>query len=330
MRMGMIIGGVFLVLLLSLGIGWLVFRRVLTPQIASANLPPSGARPWSRTRVPSPDSKGGIPVPDLNMEQFNMNAALAFNAANAGSMPANNSLEQLDAGYMQRNSGYLPVPNSFESMGNEYMQRNSGYLPVPSGFEQAMNNYMPQNNGFEPNMQGFNSVPNDFPPLIPGSFAPQGMQGYGYDAQQTGDFRALANGFASFSDSFVPPTPQIFQQNNAGLIPPGSGVLPVPENPVSGFAPASNAFNAMYGLSDDSFASSQPGAPNWLDNLTGGNNFSDPQSPPISDFITGEPDLNDPYLAELIRQYSQKSQAVQPQQQQPEQRPGNPNSQWLQ
>jgi len=84
-------------------------------------------------------------------------------------------------------------------------------------------------------------------------------------------------------------------------------------------------------LPDDPFLSSQSDAPGWLDNLKGnGNGFSRPQSPPVSDFITGEPDLNDPYLAELIRQYSQKNQAVQPPQQQSQQQPGNPNSNWLQ
>jgi len=317
-RVLLIIGGVVLVLLLSLGICWLIFRRMLTPQIASANLPPSGARPWSRTRAPNPGSLGGA-ASGLDMSQFNRNAALAFNVTNPAEQP---------------NSGYMGQQNGFEPSGNGYMQQNSGYFPVAGGFEPAANGgYMGQQNGFEPATQSFNPAPNGFPSPIPNSFAPQGqgMPGYGYDPQQTSGFRALSNGFASFSDSFVPPSPQIFPQSTAGMIPQGSGAFPAPAQNQSGFAPASNAFNAMYGLPDDPFLSSQAGAPGWLDNLKGnGNGFSRPQSPPVSDFITGEPDLNDPYLAELIRQYSQKNQAVQPPQQQSQQQPGNPNSNWLQ
>lgn len=318
-RVLLIIGGVVLVLLLSLGIGWLVFRRMLTPQITSANLPPSGARPWSRTRAPNPDSLGGA-ASGLDMSQFNRNAALAFSATNSAE---------------QSNAGYMGQQNSFEPSGNGYMQQNSGYFPVAGGFEPAANGgYMGQQNSFEPATQSFSPAPTGFPSPIPNSFAPQGqgMPGSGYDPQQTSGFRALSNGFASFSDSFVPSSPQIFPQSTAGMVPQGSGAFPAPAQNQSGFAPASNAFNAMYGLPDDPFLSSQADAPGWLDNLKGnGNGFSGPQSPPVSDFITGEPDLNDPYLAELIRQYSQKSQAVQPpQQQQPQQQPGNPNSNWLQ
>ncbi|HEX7734965.1 MAG TPA: hypothetical protein VF458_08880 [Ktedonobacteraceae bacterium] len=46
---------VVFVLLLALGGGWLLIRRALVPPI-DAKLPPSGARPWSRFRIPNPQS----------------------------------------------------------------------------------------------------------------------------------------------------------------------------------------------------------------------------------------------------------------------------------
>jgi hypothetical protein len=56
--MVVIVAIAFLGLLLCLGIGMFVFRRMLLPQ-TNVKLPPSGARPWSRTRVPNPDSLEG-------------------------------------------------------------------------------------------------------------------------------------------------------------------------------------------------------------------------------------------------------------------------------
>ena len=57
-RVVVIVAIAFLGLLLCLGIGMFVFHRMLLPQ-TNVKLPPSGARPWSRTRVPNPDSLGG-------------------------------------------------------------------------------------------------------------------------------------------------------------------------------------------------------------------------------------------------------------------------------
>jgi hypothetical protein len=59
--MAVISGGGILILLLSLGLGWLFVRRALLPSV-TGKLPPSGARPWSRFYVPSPDSV----IPDTN------------------------------------------------------------------------------------------------------------------------------------------------------------------------------------------------------------------------------------------------------------------------
>jgi hypothetical protein len=101
------------------------------------------------------------------------------------------------------------------------------------------------------------------------------------------------------------------------MIPAGSGAFPVSGN-VNGFAPSSPGFNAMYGLPDDPFAGSQSGSPGWMPNPGSGN--SGPGSPPPQnqeDFPPGPVDLNDPHLAEIIRQYSQKGQGVQQQQQMP-------------
>jgi hypothetical protein len=58
-----------LVILLGLGIGWLILRRAFLPQ-ARTKLPPSGARPWSRTHVPSPDSLAGNTVMTGNVGGF--------------------------------------------------------------------------------------------------------------------------------------------------------------------------------------------------------------------------------------------------------------------
>jgi hypothetical protein len=163
-----------------------------------------------------------------------------------------------------------------------------------------------------------------------GGYATQDMNGYA--APQGYGFETPAGGFAGFSDSFIPPSPQLFSQSEISMIPPGTGALPR-LNDNHGFAPSSNAFNAMYGLPDDPFASSQPdGSPGWLDNLDNGSGFSGPQLPAMSDFVTGAPDLNDPYLADLIRQYSQKGEAVRPPQQtpQPEQQNGFQNPNWPQ
>lgn len=278
MRVVSIIVGVLLVLLLSSGIGWFVFRRMMLPQ-AGGNLPPSGARPWSRTRVPNPDSMSGM-MPDQ---------------AGQGQMP----------NFVAPNMGFGPGPVNFEQVSHSVMSQQNGF-GSGAGMQQ----------GFQPGSAGFNTPPQ-------AGFGPQGMNGYGTPAA----------GFGGFSDSFVPPSPQIFPQSDASMIPPGSGAFPVANQ---GFAPASSAFNAMYGLPDDPFASSQGGAPGWMDNLGPGNGwqgngFPTPQQPPVSGFVSGQPDLNDPYLAEVIRQYSQKGQAVQPPQTpQTEQRRGLQDSNWLQ
>lgn len=268
MSVVMIIVGIVLLLLLCLGVGWLMFRRMLLPG-AEVKLPPSGARPWSRTRAPSPDGQGG--AGGMNMEQFNRNAAAAFGAPSNGNMPS------------------------------------------PNGFEQFGNGVVPPNNGFAPNMQGFDGPQMNFPGPASNGYAPQG------------------NGYGGFSDGFIPPSPQIFPQSEASMIPPGSGAFPVINNN-NGFAPASSAFNAMYGLPDDPFSPSQPGSSPWLDNLGNGNgNGPGMQRPPSGPgFAPGAPDLNDPHLAEVIRQYSQKGQAVKPQPPQNGPQNGFQNPGWLQ
>lgn len=256
-RVAVIVGGVFLVLLFSLAIGWFFFRRMLLPQ-SDSRLPPSGARPWSRTRAPNPDSLGGL---------ASVNVAMAQAGANGS---AGNGL------------GPGPVPNSLAQPSAPAGPRNS-----PNG--PAMNN-------------GMNMQP-------PAGFVPQGMNG---------------NGPGGFSDGFIPPSPQIFPQSEGSMIPPGSGAFPVITSN-NGFAPASQAFNAMYGLPDDPFSASKAGAPGWIENLgnPNGNGQPRPQAPGGPAFSSSIVDLNDPHLDEVIRQYSKKSEAMPPEQPQApqEQRP---------
>jgi hypothetical protein len=278
MHVMLIVAGVSLLLVISLGTGWFFFRRMLLPQ-ADAKLPPSGARPWSRNRVPNPDSSlNGIG--NLNMDLFNRNAAQARNASG---------------------THYAPGPNGFEQVGN-------GFAPNGS-----------PNHGFAPTMQGYDAGHPGFPAPMPNGYAPQGMNGYA---------AAPANGFGGFSDGFIPPSPQIFPQSEASMIPPGSGAFPVVSNN-NGFAPASSAFSAMYGLPGDPFSASQAGPPGWLENL-GNNTGPGQETPRPAGFAPSPAELSDPSLAEVIRQYSQKSRAVQPQQPSPpETRPGFQNPDWL-
>lgn len=235
---------------------------MLLPQ-AEVKLPPSGARPWSRTRAPNPDSLSGVNAANANMNQFNQNAALAFNASANGNSAA------------------------------------------------------PQNNGFAPNAQGqgFEGPQMSFPG--PTSNGP---------AKQN-------NGYPGFSDGFIPPTPQIFPQSEASMIPNGSGAFPVINN-TNGFAPASSAFNAMYGLPGDPFSSSQTGAAPWLDTAGNGNGNGNgsgaprPSSP--SSFAPVGPDPNSPQVAEVMRKYSQKGQPAQPPPQGNGPQTGFQNPGWLQ
>ena len=284
MHVMLIVAGVSLLLVISLGTGWFFFRRMLLPQ-ADAKLPPSGARPWSRNRVPNPNSSlNGIN--NLNMELFNKNAAQARNASG---------------------NHYAPGPTGFEQVGNGFAPANNGFAPN-----------MPPNHGFAPNMQGYDAGHPGFPAPMPNGYAPQGMNGYA----------APANGFGGFSDGFIPPSPQIFPPSEASMIPPGSGAFPVVNNN-NGFAPASSAFSAMYGLPGDPFSASQAGPPGWLANLGNGAGPGQ-ETPPPAGFAPGPAELSDPSLAEVIRQYSQKSRAVQPQPPpQPEMRTGFQNPDWL-
>ncbi|MEO7019572.1 MAG: hypothetical protein ABI234_05425, partial [Ktedonobacteraceae bacterium] len=274
-------------------------------------LKPSGARPWSRTRASSTEGMTG----QMNMAMMNANAAPGFDP-------------NMNNGYAQQ--GFDPnMQNRYPQQGfNQNMQ--NGY--AQQSFDPNMQNGYPQQ-GFDPNMhngyaqQGFDpNTQNRYPqqgfnPNMQNGYAQQGMNGYG---QAPG----------GFSDSFVPPSSRIFSQSDASMILPNTGALAAFGNG-NGYAPNSNAFNAMYGLPDDPFASSQGGGPGWLGNLGNGQNSSGQQRPAPNNFAPNEPNMNDPYLTEVIRQYSQKGQAVHPpqlpQSPQPERRPDvpNPNSEWI-
>lgn len=294
---------------LSLGIGWLVFRRVLMPQ-TETKLKPSGAHPWSRTRVPVPESQAHIANAGMASPPANGNAAPSP-AFNAGFGPGASGLERSHNGFAGPNVGSEPLKNNgpAPNMPGRNPMANNGFNASAPGFAP------PVNNGFEQHRPG------------------PGPQGNGYGRASNG-YSTPATGFGGFSDSFVPPSPQIFSTGDASVGLPGTGVLPVPAHG-NGFAPASNAFNAMYGLPDDPFAASQSGSPGWLESLNAGNTAGSRQRSAPTNGLSSEADMQDPYLADVIRQYSQRGQAMQQQQfpplPQPEQGagPGFQNSQWI-
>jgi hypothetical protein len=163
----------------------------------------------------------------------------------------------------------------------------SGALPWarnsdgPGGMDNAQGATMMMNGGFDNNGYG------------PGGYGPQDMNGYGP---------------GGYPDGFMPPSPQMFPQGETSMLPPGSGAFPMIAN---GVAPASQAFNAMYGMPDSPF-------PGYNGNGYGGpppnGGYGGP--PNGGNAAPGTVDLNDPYLADVIRQYSQIGQGGPPQQQQ--------------
>ncbi len=177
-RVAVIVAITLLGLLLCLGIGVFVFRRILLPQ-TNVKLPPSGARPWSRTRVPNPDSLGGNN--NLARTQATRNATLAFAAANNGFGPGLN-------GFEQSNNGYAPPSGSVANMQQGFDPTNNG-LNAPALAElgpQDMNGHPPNdygtpNNGFSPTSSAFNvryGPPNDPFASMQGD-APGGLESHG-------------------------------------------------------------------------------------------------------------------------------------------------------
>jgi hypothetical protein len=185
-----------LALLLSLGIGRFAFRRMLLPRI-NVKLPPSGARPWSRIRVPNPTSLGGNG--NAESTQVTMNA-LAFAAVN---------------------NGFGPGLNGFE-------QSNNGYAP-PYGSDATMQQrFDPTNHGFGPNVQGFEPAHNDLNAPTLAGFGPQDMH-----SQLPNDYGMPSNGFGGYPDGFMAST-QIFPPSDASAISSDSAFNPrysLPEDP---------------------------------------------------------------------------------------------------
>lgn len=311
-------------LVLALGAGWLLFRHVLMPP-TETKLKPSGARPWSRTRVPNPASQPGLAYAPASASPSGSNNAYAASATGTTS----NWSDLAPASYGSAPDFDTVMNSAAGSPAQGFdLQMNNGFDPYMQGFDPAMNG------GFSPNMQGFGPN-NGYNPALQGfdqnqGYTAQAMNGYG---QLPGGFGTPASGFSSFSDSFVPPSPRAFSQSDVSTVPFNSGPLPVPTQN-GGYTPASNAFNAMYGLPDDPFASSQgSNSPNWLDTLTvdRGNNFGGPQAATPNSFggslpttpipysgqqaslpnssAPGELPMNDPYLSEVVRQYSQQNQS---------------------
>ncbi len=148
-RVLVIIAITFLGLLLCLGIGMFVFRRMLLPPI-NVKRPSRGARPWSRTRVPNPSSLGS----NDNAEgtQATRDAVLAFAAANSRFGPGPN-------GFEQSNNGYAPPNISVAHMQQEFDPAKNGFGPQ-QGFEPAYHDAnAPTLAGFGP--QDMNGLPDD-------------------------------------------------------------------------------------------------------------------------------------------------------------------------
>lgn len=304
----MIVGLILLGLLFSAGIGWYVFRRMLLPA-NEVKLPPSGARPWSRTRAPAIEHH-------TNNANATTTAFANVNNVGQGNMMGAFAGNGPQYSFDQQNNGIMPLNNGF-----------APNAPVTGGLNSGIGSMA----GLEQASRGLYTPP-------PSGPAPQGRPGTG----QLPNGYASGNNFNNFSEGFIPPSPQMFPQNEGSMIPPGSGAFPVVNN--GGFTPSSSAFSAMYGLPGEPFNSSQNNAPNWMQSLerenrrqvnTSGSGFSGPLQPPqqpapqqSSANFSAKENLNDPYLAEVIRQYSQKSQALRPNQ--PQRPPNNgPNSEWI-
>jgi hypothetical protein len=188
--------GLLLILLLIMGIGRVVFRRMLLPRI-NVKLPPSGARPWSRFRVPNPTSLGGNG--NAESTQVTMNA-LAFAAVN---------------------NGFGSGPNGFELS-------NNGYAPPNESGATMQQRFDPANHGFGPNVQGFEPAYNDLNAPTLAGFGPQDMH-----SQPPNDYGMPSNGFGDFPDGFMPST-QIFPPSDASVISSDSALNPrysLPDDP---------------------------------------------------------------------------------------------------
>lgn len=96
-----------LILLIGLGIGSFALRHTLSP-VKETKLPPSGARPWSRTRVPGPASLGGLVTVTNNMGSF---------------IP----MPQINASTIAAASGPLPTPPDSNGLMSTSASLNSSY-----------------------------------------------------------------------------------------------------------------------------------------------------------------------------------------------------------
>jgi hypothetical protein len=326
----MIASLVLLGLVLCALLSWFVFRRILMPK-SEVKLPPSGARPWSRSRGPNYEIMGtplqqmpptGAPLLDPT-NQPNPGFAMHSNTASGG-------LNYQGAPASPRSFGSGNLGSGNLGSGN-LGSGNLGFGPVQQGFA-------PMGQGFGPGPQGFGGPMQNVGPA--GQHLGPDTHGFGPNTQPFERNFPVTGPFNGFSDNFIPPSPQIFPQTgDPGMMQPG-------------FTPASSAFNAMYGLPEDPFSFPQNNRPGWMDGLSGSQpvnghpaqSFSGPlpqgntaqgfagppPQTPTRQLEHGEVDLNDPQLAEIIRQYSKKSQALPPPQPpQPGQSVPNPNSSWL-
>ena len=102
LRIVVIAGIVVLILFLSLVLGCLFVRRTLLPP-TDVKLSPSGARPWSRFRVPNPTSL--IPNNHAGSAPTSGSAFWAYDVP--GGYPADTVVNNVPSGF---STGYLPSP----------------------------------------------------------------------------------------------------------------------------------------------------------------------------------------------------------------------------
>lgn len=305
-KMALIVLFVLVGLTLSFGAGYLLLRRMLMSSV-EVKLKPSGARPWTRTRIPGLAGQAAQTQRNTASTVGSRYEPVSYDMAssNNASMPSSPSTPPALA-----SNPNPSVPGAMQG----------GFEPQTPGFQPTINaSPLPQAQGFGPlqaqpgpNMQGYD------PKLWP-SQSGYPVQGYG---QTPSGYGTPATGFGAFSDSFVPPSPRVFPQSDFSMLPPTTGSHPTPPTTRQGYAPASNAFNALYGLSDTASGSAQPGAPGWLDQLAGSGNPAGRQLPETPH----PPAANAPNMDETtIRRYNQQNPAPQP-----PGNPGSPNSEWPQ
>ncbi|MBA2287121.1 MAG: hypothetical protein H0W02_16735, partial [Ktedonobacteraceae bacterium] len=294
-------------------LGFLLLRKYISPEpVPEVNLPPSGARPWTRTR--NPESLPGIidnndlsPLPAAENGWQNPAFSNMFASSQSGSLPGNAGISTPvpNAGFafpqntpMPAHPGF-PAPASFAAEGFMPAQMNfpgPGSMPNPptqfgfpapdAGFaspqyslDRPDGTFAPANSGLLPAQQSFSPASSGLTPAQE-NFAPP--QGHGFASPSGSLFAqgspttpqqnsALGNGNFLFPSGSLSPETEEFASPSSGFGPPTSG--PAPARPMQGQSKLPKE------------------VPDWL--------------------LAMENDVrNDPFLAETIKQYTDKGRAA--------------------